>query len=187
MNIKTLFAVILIGTLPCFADVACTEYIVSSRQQAEALRDEQIVRGLGSVRFPCAVGLTPHVEYPTCQQWISPFRLNVLVGEHLDVYGLDIGLIGNFVTREFGGLQISGVFNDVGEACASVQIAGVLNNCHGVMKGLQVGVVNLAEKGTGCQVGAINYANNLHGLQIGVLNIIRASVCPTLPVLNFAF
>ena len=50
-----------------------------------------------------------------------------------------------------------------------------------------VGLVNVAEQGSGIQIGLVNYGNVYRGLQIGAANVIAASSCKFMPVVNFAF
>ena len=70
-------------------------------------------------------------------------------------------------------------FNVIGEVC------DVIKRC--VDAGVQIGVVNFAEKGSGLQIGAINFSDQLEGFQIGAININRDSSIPVFPILNFAF
>ena len=136
---------------------------------------------------PIAFGIAPKIEWPAAGYEITGFRFNLFAGEHVDVYGLDIGIFGNFVKREVGGLQIAGLFNAVGESDCTVQIAAASNYCSGDFGGVQVGLVNVVEKGRGLQVGLVNRANILYGVQIGLANFIDASTVRFFPVVNCAF
>ena len=134
-----------------------------------------------------AMGVAPILEWPTADYDITGFRLNIFAGEHIDVYGLDLGIFGNFVKREIGGLQIAGLFNVVTESDCAIQVAAACNYCKGDFGGVQLGLVNVTEKGRGLQVGLINRANILYGVQIGLANFIDASSVRFFPIFNCAF
>ena len=134
-----------------------------------------------------ALGIAPALEWPPADYDITGFRFNIFAGEHIDVYGLDLGLFGNFVKREIGGLQIAGLFNVAGESDCAVQVAAICNNCTGDFGGVQLSAVNVTEKGRGLQVGLVNRANILYGVQIGLANFIDASSVRFFPFVNCAF
>jgi hypothetical protein len=134
-----------------------------------------------------AFGIVPALEWPAADYEIDGFRFNLFAGEHVDVYGFDLGVFGNFVKREVGGLQIAGLFNVVGESDGALQIAAVCNYCKGDFGGVQVGLVNVTEKGRGLQLGLVNRANILYGVQIGLANFIDASSVRFFPIVNCAF
>ena len=48
-----------------------------------------------------------------------------------------------------------------------------VNITNGTMEGLQFGAVNYAEHARGVQLGLVNYAGTISGIQIGIVNIIR--------------
>lgn len=187
MNKLMLSLVAGLAVATAFADEAVKiSYLDSNKHHGEALRRESV----DVVEWgwsPLALAFVPRLELPSEEYAVSPLRISVFVGRHMDVSGLDIAGLGSFVTREFNGLQVSTLFNCIGEADWAVQVAGILNRCEGEMNGLQVGVVNIAEKGSGLQVGVVNYGNVYKGLQIGVANVIEASNCRFMPVINFAF
>ena len=134
-----------------------------------------------------AFGIAPNLEWPAASWEITGLRFNLFAGEHVDVYGFDLGVVGNFVKREVSGLQIAGIFNSVGESDGAVQLAAFCNYCSGDFGGVQIGLANVVEKGRGLQVGLINRANILYGVQIGLANFIDASSVRFFPVLNCAF
>ena len=147
---------------------------------------------------------------------MGPLRISIIAGRNRDVYGLDLGLVGNMSTEEFTGFQAAGIFNRVGHSDGAVQFAGIFNHSCGdfaglqvaianivdgemdglqiglynrssVLDGMQLGFVNIIDSGDGIQIGVINSARELDGLQIGVINVIRDSTMPFLPIVNFAF
>lgn len=166
--------------------------------------------------FPVGLYLLPNIGFPGEHWDVGPVRVNIIAGRNRDVYGLDLGLVGNMVTEEFTGLQSAGFFNRIGHSDGAVQLAGVFNYCRSdcaglqvaianvvdgemdglqiglynrasVLDGMQLGVVNIVDSGDGVQIGVINSARELDGLQIGVINVIRDSSMPFLPLVNFAF
>ena len=168
-----------------FAAVERVDYATNSNiQRREMVREETqfVIEGASFAAF----GVVSMLSFPNANHEIDGFRFNLFVGEHVDVYGLDIGILGNIVRREFNGLQIAPLFNRIGESGGSLQVS-IFNRCHGYFSGLQVGGANIAEKGAGAQIGFLNVGNNFQGLQIGVVNMISDSNHPLLPFINFAF
>lgn len=136
---------------------------------------------------PLAIALFPTFEVPCVNSAITGLRLNLGVGEHVDVYGLDIGVVGNIARREIGGIQIGLIFNSAGESDGALQVALACNSVTGEFNGAQVGIFNFAEKGCGLQLGVVNSATSLQGVQIGLLNFNEASSVPFFPIMNCAF
>ena len=167
---------------------------------------------------PLAISLLPGVGIPTSGDWsVAGLRIDILAGRHRDVWGLDVGLVGNEVSVNLEGIQVAGIFNRIGRSDGAVQIAGIVNRCEGdfsglqaagidnwtdgavdglqvalvnraaVLSGLQIGLYNSTDNGSGVQIGLINSARSFDGVQIGVFNVIRESTLPFLPIVNFAF
>ena len=166
---------------------------------------------------PLGIGILPAVEIPSKDWDVALLRLNVFVGRHREVYGLDVGVIGNETAGEFVGVQAAGFYNRIGYSEGAFQFAGVINRCAGDfaglqtavaanitdgtmsgfqfglvnraarLDGLQIGIFNITETGTGVQIGVWNSAQSLEGLQIGLGNYNADSSMPFLPVINFAF
>lgn len=82
------------------------------------------------------------------------------------------GLV-NVNIRDLKGAQIGGVLNVNVRNLNGAQIAGVVNVNVGEMRGIQIGsVINYAKKLKGVQVGLINIADSSDGYSIGLINII---------------
>lgn len=163
-----------------------TEYAsISNVQRRQSEKDVTYCDVYGS--SIAAISLFPAFEAPCANYEIDGLRLNIGVGEHVDVYGVDLGVIGNKVRREVGGLQIGVLFNTAGESGGALQIAAICNYVTGDFSGAQIGLFNLAEKGCGLQVGLVNKSVHFQGLQIGVLNFNEASPVSFFPIVNFAF
>jgi hypothetical protein len=87
--------------------------------------------------------------------------------------GLQVAGIYNHVSGSVKGLQIAGISNSSKRDVVGVQVAGIGNVANKRMDGLQVGgIFNYAKKLRGVQVGLINIADTSEGYSIGLLNII---------------
>lgn len=166
--------------------------------------------------LPIAISLVPPAQVPLSDWDVFGVRLNVFVGEHRNVAFVDGGVLGNIVNGSLLGVQLAGIYNEVGSSCGAIQVAGffnhikhdfcgiqlsLVNRVDGDMQGLQAGLVNLtqdgaglqfgvfnrAERFSGLQLGVANYAYQLQGLQVGVFNVIEDSSVPFMPVINVAF
>lgn len=144
--------------------------------------------------------LAPIQAFPA-EDAVRGLRLSLLYGRNSDVTGMDIGLVPH-VTGDFLGVQWGGV-NLVDGDTEGVQW-GVVNVTDGHLTGLQAsGVVNVAGTGEGAQlawwvnhsrnfrglqIALVNYAERLHGVQLGLVNIIReGGVLPVMPLVNWSF
>jgi hypothetical protein len=90
----------------------------------------------------------------------------------------------NMVGERYSGFQV-GLFNLCGES-RGFQV-GLLNSTDSIGSGLQVGIVNSTLEMTGVQIGLVNYTDFMIGFQIGIVNIIRESIVPFFPIVNFCF
>ena len=202
-------------------DVAVRRYADNTATSAgTAVQVREIHPGPAPERVgeqPFGFAVMPKVETPDETWDVVFFRLNLFVGSHRCVYGFDLGILGNMANHEMSGLEIAGLFNNIGMSEGALQIAGILNHADwnfsglqlaagfnwtegafsglgislankvGRLSGVQIGAFNFAEKGSGLQIGAVNFSEQLEGFQIGLININRDSSVPVFPVLNFAF
>lgn len=166
---------------------------------------------------PLALALVPAIQLPPDDWSVAGVRVDLLVGRNHDVWGIDVGLLGNEVSDDLEGVQFAGLFNRIGRSDGAWQAAGILNRCEGDfcglqtagalnwtdgavegmqialvnratdLSGLQLGLYNAIDRGSGVQIGVVNAARVLNGLQIGLVNVIRESTVPFFPVVNFAF
>lgn len=143
---------------------------------------------------PVGVGIVPPVQFPPSDFTITGFRLSGLWGSARDMYGVDLGLLGNITAQDFTGIALSGGFNKtngttnaIGTQFAGLvnwnnnktsvyglQFAGILNRNKATSKvvGLDLALVNLTEQTAiyGVQAGVYNKARVVYGLQIGLVN-----------------
>ncbi len=143
---------------------------------------------------PIAISIVPPIEFPGHDFTVTGFRASVLWGNQRNVYGLDLGLIGNMTDGANAGISASGIFNynkgtttgvllqaagfgnfNVGKAnIFGLQLAGVMNKneAESTVGGAQVALFNLCPytKIRGIQAGLYNRAHDVAGIQIGIVN-----------------
>ena len=154
-----------------------------------------------SAEFACAdavvgSGVIPYwTQAPGPGESIKGLRMSVGAAAHKEMYGLDIGIVGNLTTSKFVGMGIGGIFNytDVNATIVLLQLAGVFNlnigktevygiqlapganihwadsNVYGVQMALGA---NIAPKTNiyGFQFGLYNDAAHVYGFQLGLIN-----------------
>ena len=159
---------------------------------------------------PLSVSIVPPAQFPSSEYSVSGLRASALWGNHRDVYGLDIGLIGNITQQRFMGAAVSGIFNQTyGDTTIILaQVAGLANlnaqktNVYGVqlalalnkndaessLVGLGIALANLSPNMNvyGVQVGLYNEARAVYGLQLGVINKTTDLHGLQIGLLNFA-
>jgi hypothetical protein len=87
--------------------------------------------------------------------------------------GLQMAGVYNHVTDSSKGVQIAGVGNFSQKKLSGVQIAGVVNFSNKETAGAQVaGVINYTKHLKGVQIGLINIADTSDGYAIGLINIV---------------
>lgn len=152
--------------------------------------------GLAQAAFtPLSVSIVPPVQFPPSDFNITGLRVSAIYGQHRDIYGVDLGVIGNITEQDFVGIAASGVFNYTkGQTTIlGAQLAGLVNynvqktNVYGVQLavggnfnsaestiwGLQLAAVNHSPHTTICgfQIGVYNKAQSVYGFQIGLVNV----------------
>lgn len=141
---------------------------------------------------PVAFGIVPPVQFPPQDFSVTGLRLS-LVGSHRDMYGIDLGVIGNITAQDFTGIGLSGIFNktDGTVTALGAQIAGLANwnnnktTVYGIQAaalnknkatstvvGLDLALINLTDQTAiyGVQAGIYNKARVVYGFQIGLVN-----------------
>lgn len=99
----------------------------------------------------------------------SPFNINKRNSRYVQLAGV-FNLAGGTVT----GLQAAGVHNQALDTVKGVQLAGFINKAESQVAGLQVAALhNKAHKLKGVQIGLFNVADTSKGISIGLVNIIR--------------
>ena len=87
--------------------------------------------------------------------------------------GFQVSGIFNHVSDSVKGVQIAGIGNSGGRKVSGVQVAGILNFSNKETNGVQIaGVFNYSKRLRGLQIGLINVADTSNGFSIGLINII---------------
>nr|WP_295864509.1 hypothetical protein [uncultured Chitinophaga sp.] len=93
---------------------------------------------------------------------------------HGNADGWQVAGIGNYVGGEISGVQIGGVYNYAGRGVGGAQMSTIGNISHGTMRGLQLGTIfNYARHLKGVQIGLVNIADTSSGYTIGLVNIVK--------------
>lgn len=144
---------------------------------------------------PLSVSVVPPLQFPADDFSVTGLRLSLLWGQHRDLYGIDIGAIGNITEQKFTGIGVSGVFNYTkgNTTILGLQLAGLtnlntnktnvygiqatlglnMNSAAGSLVGVGIGLANISSFTDvyGAQIGIYNKANEVYGLQIGLINV----------------
>lgn len=144
---------------------------------------------------PVSFGILPPIQFPPDDFGITGVRVSGLWGHHRDLWGIDIGGLGNITDQTFTGLAVAGGvnvtkgqttiiglqgaglgnFNTNQVRVYGLQVAAIMNSnkSSSSVTGLQAAGVNWAPHTSiyGFQVGIVNRALNVYGFQIGVVNI----------------
>jgi len=97
------------------------------------------------------------------------FNINKGDSKYLQLAG-----VFNLVGGNFTGLQLAGVNNRALDTVKGIQLAGFINKAESQVSGLQIAALtNEAHKLKGVQIGLVNVADTSVGVSIGLINIIR--------------
>lgn len=143
---------------------------------------------------PLALAIVPPVQIPPSGFTVVGARISAGFGQHRDMLGLDLGVVGNITDNSFAGIGVSGIFNynrgmttavlvqaagitnvNINKArIIGVQFASVLNAnyAESSVVGFQLALGNHSPftKVYGAQLGIYNRANHVYGFQIGLIN-----------------
>jgi len=91
--------------------------------------------------------------------------------------GVQLAGIANVVTKDMKGVQGAGIVNVVWGKTGGVQLAGVVNKSRKAVDGVQIsGIVNQTKDLKGVQIGLINLADTSSGFMFGLINIVRRGI-----------
>lgn len=97
------------------------------------------------------------------------FNINRLDSKYFQFAGI-FNLVGGTVK----GVQIAGVSNKSLDSVKGLQLAGYINKAEGLVSGVQISALNNeTRKLKGLQIGLVNVADTSYGASIGLLNIIQ--------------
>jgi hypothetical protein len=142
---------------------------------------------------PLGVAIVPPVQFPPGDFTIVGARVSALWGAQRNVYGVDLGGLGNITEGDFGGIAVAGLANwnkgtstIIGLQAAGlanvnvnktrvlgVQLAAVnANYAESSVTGFQLGLGNYSPhtRVIGAQLGIYNSSREVYGFQIGLIN-----------------
>ncbi len=132
---------------------------------------------------PLSLNSAPPLQFPPDDFSVTGARVSILWGQHRDMYGVDLGVLGNITDQTFTGIGVSGLFNYTkGETKAlGLQFAGLTNINTGKtgIYGLQAALgLNLKAGesrllGVGLAVANLTPFTDVYGLQVGIYNKAR--------------
>jgi hypothetical protein len=158
---------------------------------------------------PLSIGIVPPIQFPPSEYTVTGARLSVLWGHHRDLYGLDLGGLGNITDQDFHGLALSGIFNitkgtttivglqAAGLVNANIQKSHIVglqlaalvnyNEAESMVAGIQLAAANIAKFTDvyGAQFGLYNQARSVYGIQIGVVNVATSLHGIQIGLMNF--
>ncbi len=150
-----------------------------------------------AAQSPLSISTLPPVQFPPADYNVTGIRASLLWGQHRDVYGIDIGGLGNITEGKFVGIGISGLVNYTkgDTTITGLQFAGLANinkqktrvfglqaailanynSAASSVGGLQFALANLTDHTDiyGVQVGVYNRAQSVYGFQIGLVNVVQ--------------
>jgi hypothetical protein len=144
---------------------------------------------------PLSLSILAPVQFPPEDFSVTGARLSIIWGKHRNVYGFDIGGIGNITEHTFLGVAVAGGFNlTEGETTIialqaagitnynsgklnlyGVEVAGLFNATEGEGHGVGIMIAPLANWAPhsdfiGIQAGIFNKTHMMTGFQIGLVN-----------------
>ena len=159
---------------------------------------------------PLSISLVPPLQFPTSEFTVTGARISLLWGKHRDIYGIDLGVLGNITEGNFVGIGISGIFNltQGKTTITGLQLAGLANintkeakivglqaalginenDVASTLVGLQISAIANLSAFTniyGAQIGLYNHALEVYGLQIGLVNSAKNLHGVQIGLLNF--
>jgi hypothetical protein len=134
---------------------------------------------------PVNISIFTPISLAKAEDGVTAFRFNLIYGRNTSVKVIDVGLI-NQTTTLSSGLQWGGL-NMTEGATSGIQLGGINFN-KGTTKGLQLAAgVNYAANAGGLQLALINYAEKIDGFQIGAINIIKeGGFLPVMIIANWS-
>jgi hypothetical protein len=145
---------------------------------------------------PVGIAIFPPIQFPPADFDITGLRFSLLWGHHRNVYGIDIGVLGNITDQSSVGASLAGIINYTTGVTHAVgfQAAGITNvntgqtsvyglqvalgvNYNGAassVNGLQAAILANVAPFTdiyGVQLGIYNRAKDVYGLQLGLVNV----------------
>ncbi|HEV2479908.1 MAG TPA: hypothetical protein VGS79_09585 [Puia sp.] len=123
---------------------------------------------------------------PLNSQVTNKFSINLVGGYSAGIKGIELGGVFDIERKSVKGIQAAGVLNMVGDSVKGVQLAGIANKDLGSVHGLQAaGIANTAGQVRGVQLaGILNRTHLLKGIQVGLINIADTSEGVSIGLIN---
>jgi hypothetical protein len=159
---------------------------------------------------PLSISIVPPIQFPSQEFTVTGVRVSALWGKHRDIYGIDLGVLGNMTEGVFVGAGISGIFNltEGKTTILGLQLAGLANinskeakifglqlalglnenDAASTLVGLQIAALANLSGFTniyGAQIGLYNKALEVYGLQVGLVNSTKNLHGIQIGLLNF--
>jgi len=145
--------------------------LLSSRQRIQSLNlSHFFTRGNAQLSLLPFLGTNGRMS----GQVMNKFSLNLIGGYTAGLNGFELGTVFNIDKREVRSVQVAGFLNLAGGTVSGVQIAGYQNIGRDTVKGVQIsGVFNNAKYLKGVQIGLFNVADSSTGYSIGLISTVK--------------
>lgn len=158
---------------------------------------------------PVGISILPPLQFPPADFNVVGARASLLWGRHRQVFGLDVGGLGNITELDFVGIGVAGFANWTKGSTfiTGLQLAGGANvntnkttvvglqaalganynSAESRVIGLQLAIANLSGHTSifGIQSGIYNKAQAVYGFQIGLINVATRLHGVQIGLLNF--
>ena len=150
--------------------------LLSSRQRIQSLNlSHFFTRGNAQLCLLPFLGTNGRMS----GQVMNKFSLNLIGGYTAGLNGFELGTVFNIDRHDVRSVQVAGFLNLAGGTVSGVQLAGYQNICRDTMRGVQIsGVFNNAKYLKGVQIGLFNVADSSTGYSIGLISTVKhGGVC----------
>lgn len=163
-----------------------TPLVVTEIGNTTPVVQEQITQRTDQVPFKkvvrpriAQVSFFPNVSTNPCHdRTIHIGSFNLLWSQNGGLFGMEVGVLGNELTRSMQGLQLAGGYNWVKGDAYGLQASGLFSYNKGNLYGMQLAGLFTGNNDThGMQLAGLgNFARTLYGTQIGALSNIATDV-----------
>ena len=133
---------------------------------------------------PFALSLISPIQFPSSAVPVWGIAIDGLYGKYTNIWGLQAGLVGR--TQDQYGLSVTAV--SIVEGRMGGMQVGAFYSLSKEIYGMQIGLVNQADRVIGMQIGLVNSCKRLTGVQIGLWNSVTGrEFLGSMPILNIGF
>ena len=149
---------------------------------------------------PLEINLASPLQVPPSVRNVYGVRLDIIYGRALNVYGLDLGIVGvnnadmagievegfNWIMGNQYGLQVGAIGNVVMKHSYGLNLSGIINRYHDTSAGLSVSLLDFTTGYDGVEIGALTWDSvALTGAQIGIVNVAKDFAGAEIGALNY--